>query len=318
MNRVFAVLILLTALGLPSFAQWAGRLSPDDQREFDKYYKKWVDDTRRNDRDDIASDVRHMQELMARNNVPADVPFDRVASTGSAQVYGNGSTYAAERLSPEDQAEFDRYYTRWIEDSRRNDRDDIDSDVRHMQEIMARYRIPVDVPFERIASQGYQGGSSTERTYAPPAPEWRGRLSAEDQHDFDKWYAKWVDDTRKNDRDDIARDEGKMQEIMARNNIPSSVHFAEVASNSDAGPYEGGVSAGSAYSGYGRWQGRLSAHDQHEFDEAYAKWVKDQDKSDRDDIPKDVHKMQEIMGRNGIPADVPYEQIASPGLAVRR
>src|SRR5215470_10166257 len=152
MNRVFAVLILLTALGLPSFAQWAGRLSPDDQREFDKYYKKWVDDTRRNDRDDIASDVRHMQELMARNNVPADVPFDRVASTGSAQVYGNGSTYAAERLSPEDQAEFDRYYTRWIEDSRRNDRDDIDSDVRHMQEIMALYRIPVDVPFERIAS----------------------------------------------------------------------------------------------------------------------------------------------------------------------
>jgi hypothetical protein len=315
MNRVLAVLILMAALGLPSFAQWAGRLSADDQRDFDKYYKKWVDDTRNNDRDDIASDVRHMQDIMARNNIPSDVPFDRVASTGGAQAYPGGGEYA--RLSAEDQAEFDKYYSRWIEDTRKNDRDDIDSDVQHLQEIMARYNIPVSVAFERIASQNYQGGSYTERTYAPPAPQWRGRLSAEDQSDFDKWYAKWVNDTRKNDRDDIARDEGKMQEIMARNNIPSTVHFAEIASNSDAGPYEGGVSAGTAYSGYGRWQGRLSEHDRHEFDEAYAKWIKDRDKGDRDDLPKDVHKMQEIMGRNGIPADVPYEQIASPGVAIR-
>ena len=315
MNRVLAVLILMTALGVPSFAQWAGRLSADDQREFDKYYKKWVDDTRRNDRDDIAGDVRHMQDIMARNNVPSDVPFDRVASTGSAQGYGSGG-YAT--LSSQDQAEFDKYYSRWVEDARRNDRDDIDSDVRHMQEIMSRYNIPASVSFDRIASQGSEGGSYAPQAYAPPAPQWRGRLSANDQKDFDKWYAKWVDDTRKNDRDDIARDEGKMQEIMARNNIPSGVHFAEVAGNSDAGPYQGGVSAGAAYSGYRRYEGRLSSHDQHEFDEAFSKWVKDQDKGDRDDIPKDVHKMQEIMGHNGIPADVPYEQIASPGIAVRR
>jgi hypothetical protein len=315
MNRVLAVLVLMTALGVPSFAQWAARLSADDQREFDKYYKKWVDDTRRNDRDDIASDVRHMQDIMVRNNVPSDVPFDRVASTGSAQAYsGSGSG----TLSAPDQAEFDKYYSRWIEDSRRNDRDDIDSDVRHMQEIMSRYNIPASVPFDRIASQGSEGGAYPPQAYAPAPPQWRGRLSVDDQKDFDKWYAKWVDDTRKNDRDDIARDEGKMQEIMARNNIPSGVHFAEIAGNSDAGPYEGGVSAGAAYSGNRRWEGRLSGHDQHEFDEAFSKWVKDQDKGDRDDIPKDVHKMQEIMGRNGIPADVPYEQIASPGIAVRR
>src|SRR5262249_843367 len=103
MNRALAVLILVAVLGLPSFAQGAG-LSADDQREFDSYYKKWVDDTRRNDRDDIASDVRHMQEIMARHNIPSDVPFDRVASTGSEQTYP-GAGYA--RLSAEDQAEFD-------------------------------------------------------------------------------------------------------------------------------------------------------------------------------------------------------------------
>jgi hypothetical protein len=47
-------------LATPAFAQQAGRLSPDDQREFDKYYTEWVNDTRKNDRDDIAKDVKHM------------------------------------------------------------------------------------------------------------------------------------------------------------------------------------------------------------------------------------------------------------------
>ena len=49
--------ILIAALTLSAFAQGPGRLSPDDQREFDKYYTKWVNDTRKNDRDDIAKDV---------------------------------------------------------------------------------------------------------------------------------------------------------------------------------------------------------------------------------------------------------------------
>ena len=316
MNRVLAVLILLTALGVPSFAQYTGRLSADDQKEFDKYYKKWVDDTRRNDRDDIASDVRHMQDIMVRNQIPSDVPFDRVASTGGAGYDNDRPAYSAARLSAEDQAEFDRYYTRWVDDSRRNDRDDIESDVRHMQDIMSRYNIPSDVPYERIASQNYQG--SPDRSYSAPAPspQWRGRLALSEQREFDKWYAKWVNDTRKNDRDDIARDETKLGEIMSRNGIPSTVHYGEIASNSDAGPYTG-ESAGAAYDSYRRWQGRLSEHEQHEFDEAYAKWVKDQDKHDRDDLPKDVRKMQDIMARNNIPADVPYEQIASPGVALR-
>ena len=316
MNRGIAVLVLMAALGLPAIAQVAGRMSADDQKEFDKYYKKWVDDTRRNDRDDIASDVSHMQDIMARNSIPSDVPFDRVASTGGGDGdYNERPGYGQARLSAEDQAEFDRYYTRWVDDSRRNDRDDIESDVRHMQDIMSRYRIPSDVPYERIASQGYQGGGYGDRAYPAPAPppQWRGRLAASEQREFDKWHAKWVEDTRKHDRDDIARDETKLGEIMSRNGIPSTVHYGEIASNSDAGPSQ---SAGDAYGDYRRYAGRLPEHDQHEFDEAYAKWVKDEDKGDRGDLPKDVRKMQEIMGRNGIPADVPYEQIASPGVAI--
>jgi hypothetical protein len=63
---------------------WQGRLSPDDQREFDKYYADWLEDTRKNDRDDIDKDVSRMQEIMARNNIAANVPFDRIASSDAA------------------------------------------------------------------------------------------------------------------------------------------------------------------------------------------------------------------------------------------
>ena len=72
MNKLLGTLALLVAIAMPAFAQQAGRLSPDDQREFDKYYTKWVNDTRKNDRDDIAKDVKHMQELMGRNGVPSN------------------------------------------------------------------------------------------------------------------------------------------------------------------------------------------------------------------------------------------------------
>ena len=53
MNKFLGTLALLVAIAMPAFAQQAGRLSPDDQREFHKYYTKWVNDARKNDRDDI-------------------------------------------------------------------------------------------------------------------------------------------------------------------------------------------------------------------------------------------------------------------------
>ena len=42
--------IVLGVLVLSTFALSQGRLSPSDQREFDKYYSKWVNDTRKNGR----------------------------------------------------------------------------------------------------------------------------------------------------------------------------------------------------------------------------------------------------------------------------
>ena len=160
------------------------------------------------------------------------MPFDRIASGAYQNSYGSsypaGYQSYAGRLSPEDRRDFDKYYSRWIEDTRKGDRDDIQSDVSHMQEIMARYSIPTDVPFDRIATAGY--GNSDYAGGSRSYERWRGRLFAEDQHQFDKAYAEWVEDTRKHDRDDIPKDMRKMQDIMARYNIPADVPFDAIAS----------------------------------------------------------------------------------------
>jgi TRAP-type C4-dicarboxylate transport system substrate-binding protein len=204
-----------------------GRLSPDDQREFDKAYTKWVNDSRNNDRDDIDKDARRMQDIMARNNIPPDVPYEQVASSGYAHQgrydSAQNAPYPANqgRLSPDDQHEFDKAYDKWVSDSRKNDRDDIEKDVRRMQDIMARNNIAPSVPYDQIATPVH---NNDYRGYA------QSRLSPDDQHEFDKAYEKWEKHVRKNDRDDIRKDERKMQDIMARNNIPRDVSYDQVAS----------------------------------------------------------------------------------------
>jgi len=315
MRRVLQIAALVAVFAVPAFCQ-SGRLSPDDQHEFDKAYTKWVNDTRKNDRDDIAKDVRKMQEIMARNNIPANVPYEQVASTGNRY---QGPSYQSQ-LSPQDQQEFDKYYTKWVNDTRKNDRDDVDRDVRKMQEIMARSNIPADVPFDQVASTGsapsrYENNAPyAQAPYAQnqPYPQNGGaRLSPEDQRDFDRYYSQWVDDSRRNDRDDAARDMQHMRDIMARNNIPPNIPFEQIATVN--GPPNNGYNNAYPRSGYfGNGQNRLSPDDQREFDKAYSKWVKDSRKNDRDDIDKDARKMQDIMARYNIPSDVPYDQIASP------
>ena len=236
MTRILQLMALIAALALPALCQY-GRLSPDDQREFDKAYTKWVNDSRKNDRDDIDKDVRKMQDIMARNNIPPDVPYEQVASSGYGQEgryndsYQQSAPYGYNqgRLSAHDQHEFDDAYNRWVNDSRRNDRDDIEKDVRRMQDIMARNNIAPSVPYEQIVTPGYNGSyrgdyNNGYRAYG------QSRLSPDDQHEFDKAYEKWEKHVRKNDRDDIRKDERKMQEIMARYNIPRDVPYDAVAS----------------------------------------------------------------------------------------
>ncbi len=225
---------------------WHGVLSPQDQQQFDKYYAKWVDATRKNDQDDISGNARHMQDIMARYNIPSGVSFDQIASNpapgaypaypnGTAYPYPNGTygaypAYGQTRLSPDDQRNFDKYYTKWVDAQRKNDQDDVADNARKMQEIMARYNIPPNAPFAAIATNGYAAGPNG--TY-PPAPYAYGqtqRLSANDQSDFDKYYKHWVDDRRKKDMDGMEKNARKMEDIMARYNIPANVPFDRIAS----------------------------------------------------------------------------------------
>ena len=218
-----------------------GVLSPQDQQQFDKYYTKWVDASRKNDQDDIAGNARHMQEIMAKYNIAADVPFDQVATypaqgaypTQGAYGYPQGAypAYGARRLSPDDQSSFDKAYSKWVDAQRKNDQDDIAGNARKMQEIMARYNIAPNTPFAAIASNGY--AAAPNAAYAYPYAQAQ-RLSAKDQEEFDKAYHKWVDARRKKDMDDVDKNAHKMQQIMARYNIPANVSFDQIASAGSA------------------------------------------------------------------------------------
>jgi hypothetical protein len=57
------------------------------------------------------------------------------------------------RLSADDQARFDSYYSRWIEYRRTHNSSDMASMERRMQDVMSHYDIPQQVPFEQIASR---------------------------------------------------------------------------------------------------------------------------------------------------------------------
>lgn len=208
-------------------------------------------------------------------------------------------------MSVDDQSQFDRYYANWVNATRANDRDAISDNARKMQDLMTRYNIPTSVSFDQIASAA---------PYPAPAyasGSWQARLSADDQREFDKQYKKWVDATRKGDQDDISSSARKMQDIMARYSIPSTVSYAEIAS--------GGTTAAApapypnpAYAYPATAAQRLSSDDQHAFDKAYKKWAEARRKHHAADEDENARRMQDIMARYNIPANVQFDQIASP------
>ena len=129
------------------------------------------------------------------------------------------------KLSPDDQREFDEQYGKGQKANAKNERDEIDEHARKMLEIMSRYQIPQDTPFDAVATSGFGG-------HHYDVKQFQGRFSHDDQKNFDKAYEEWVEHRRKNDRDDVAKNEGKMLEIMSRYNIPRDVPYEVLASGS--------------------------------------------------------------------------------------
>jgi len=229
MNRLLGICALALLFCLPAFAQ-AQRMSPDDQDRFNSYYSRWLQDRQSNDRDDMVGMEQRMQDLMNRYAISSDTPYGEVAEQNAAPRYDRdrdypGRSYAGayNQLSPDDQHKFNEEDGKWQESSAKNDRDDIDKHARKMEDIMARYNIPPNTAFAEIA---------TANGYAPRYShrDFQGRLSPDDQQKFDKSYQHWLHERQENDRGGMAKEEGHMQEIMARYNIPRDVPYDVIVS----------------------------------------------------------------------------------------
>jgi len=225
MNRLLGMLALLLAFGLPAVAQ-VQRMTAEDEDQFSNYYSRWQQDRQTDNRDDMVSMEHHMQDLMSKYAIPSDTPYDQVAAqNGPVSRHDDRDRddrrYAGNwqgQLSADDQHKFNKEYDKWQESNAKNDRDDIDKHARNMEEIMQRYNIPPNTPFDTIA---------TANGYSPHVDyrRYQGRFSPDDQKKFDKAYEKWQKDRAKNDRDDLSKEEGKMQEVMAKYNVPRDVPY---------------------------------------------------------------------------------------------
>jgi len=146
------------------------------------------------------------------------------------------------RLSAEDQARFDSYYSRWLDYVQTNDRDNRNSVEDRMRDVMSHYNIPSDVPFDQIASndpQGYgihrrpdQEGDIERGQSGGRDRQWQNRLSAEDQQRFDTYYSRWMEARQTGDRHATANMEKRMLGLMTRYSIPPDAQFSQIASGS--------------------------------------------------------------------------------------
>lgn len=229
MTRLLGICALALLFCLPSLAQ-AQRMSPEDQDRFSSYYSRWMQDRQSNDRDDMVSMEQRMQDLMNRYAIPPDTPYGEVAAENAGPRYDRDRDYrsrsyagAYNQFSPDDQRKFNEEYRKWQESNAKNDRDDIAKHARKMEDIMARYNIPPNTPFDEIA---------TANSYAPRYNyrDFQRRMSPDDQQKFDKSYQHWLHERQENDRNGMAKEEGHMQEIMARYNIPRDVPYDVIAS----------------------------------------------------------------------------------------
>jgi len=249
------------------------------------------------------------------------------------------------RLSADDQRRFDSYYSRWLDYKRTNNQGEVVSMEKRMQDIYAHYGIPSNVPYSRIASNGQvdrdrdrdwdrdrDRGRDRDRDWDRDRDrdrdrerddgrqggygrwgrgnnQWRGRLSADDQRRFDSYYSRWLEYRRTNNQDEMLSMENRMRDVYAHNGIPSNVPFDQVASNGSQG--NGGYQRGG---GYGRWQGRLSADDQRRFDSYYSRWLQYRATNNQGEILSMENRMRDVYAHNGIPSNVPFDQVASPSV----
>jgi hypothetical protein len=163
--------------------------------------------------------------------------------------YGNGrgGQYHGV-LAPEWQQKFDSYYQRWLQYRATNNQGEVASMEKRMRDIMVHYQIPANAPFDQVASPGIsgnagydgradrnrdgygQGGYGQGGNGQGGFGQWRGRLSADDQRRFDSYYSRWLNYRRTNNQSEEASMENRMRDVMSHNSIPANVPFDQIAS----------------------------------------------------------------------------------------
>lgn len=136
--------------------RWHGRLSADDQRRFDSYFSRWQQYRQRNDRDEVRSMEKRMQDVYAHYQIPSNTPYFWMASNSGDNDWDRWENERWRgRLSGDDQRRFDSYYSRWLNYRRTNNREQMASMEKRMQDIMNQYQIPQQIPYVEIASSNY-------------------------------------------------------------------------------------------------------------------------------------------------------------------
>lgn len=164
------------------------------------------------------------------------------------QGYDNSQGRWNNRLSAEDQGRFDSYYSRWLESQRNNDGNQRASMEERMRDVMSRYSIPSDVPFQQIASNNqvydtHRQGEGDGRQMEERRQMQNGgygddrdrherreihRFSGSDARRFRSYYSRWQQYRQTNNRDQAESMERRMTDIMNRHNIPNGVSYDEV------------------------------------------------------------------------------------------
>jgi hypothetical protein len=223
------------------------------------------------------------------------------------QRYGSSQGRWERRLSAEDQAKFDSYYSRWLDYRRTNNRDEIVSMENRLRDVMSRYNIPSNVFFGQIASSNRQSDgvhrrydeANDDRRQAQGAlanPQRAGGLSADDQARFDSYYSRWLNYRRTNNRDEVASMEDRMRDLMADNSIPSNTAFSRIASPTAQGRNRLNAP-------------RFSDDDARQFRSYYSRWREYRRSNNRDEIASMERRMRDVMDRHNVPNDVPYDEV---------
>ena len=180
MKRAFMLFALMLGLLAPALAQRNGRqLSADDQRRFDSYFQRWQNYQNTNNRGEMRSMEKRMQDIYQRYGIPSNTPFRQVASGGGGWDRGRdwdrddrdwdqnrradwdryrdrdrNYWQQNQRLSGDDQGRFDSYFQRWQNYRRTNNGEQVASMEKRMYDVYDHYGIPHNVPFDRVATGG--------------------------------------------------------------------------------------------------------------------------------------------------------------------